>query len=63
MKELDVLLDRFLERQRQPLDEGRWPQLESLLAIEDDLLWHWLQDPAAEQAAPYRDLLERIRDG
>ena len=63
MKELDVLLDRFLQRQRQPLAEGRWPELECLLESEDDLLWDWLQNPAAEPAAPYRTLLERIRDG
>jgi len=63
MKELDVLLDRFLQHQRQPLAEGRWPELEGLLETDDDLLWDWLQDPAAERAAPYRTLLERIRDG
>ena len=63
MKELDVLLDRFLECQSQPLGEGRWPEFESLLEIEDDVLWDWLQNPSAEPAAPYRHLLERIRDG
>jgi succinate dehydrogenase flavin-adding protein (antitoxin of CptAB toxin-antitoxin module) len=63
MKELDVLLERFLASQRQSLAAGRWPELEGLLEAEDDLLWNWLQDPAAERAAPYRSLLERIRDG
>ena len=63
MKELEVLLDRFLERQRESLAEGCWPELESLLNVEDDLLWDWLQNPAAQRAAPYRMLLERIRDG
>jgi antitoxin CptB len=63
MKELDVLLERFLHGQRQPLAAGRWPELETLLEAEDDLLWDWLQNPAAEQAAPWRPLLERIRRG
>jgi antitoxin CptB len=63
MKELDVLLERFLHRQRQPLAAGRWPELETLLEAEDDLLWDWLQNPAVEQAAPWRPLLERIRRG
>jgi succinate dehydrogenase flavin-adding protein (antitoxin of CptAB toxin-antitoxin module) len=63
MKELDVLLERFLERQSEPLAAGRWPELESLLQAEDDLLWDWLQDPRAPGSAPYRELLERIRDG
>ena len=63
MKELDVLLERFLHRHRQPLAAGRWPELETLLETEDDLLWDWLQNPDAEQAAPWRPLLERIRRG
>ena len=63
MKELDVLLERFLLTHRQPLAAGRWPELETLLETEDDLLWNWLQNPAAEQATPWRPLLERIRRG
>jgi antitoxin CptB len=63
MKELDVLLERFLECERQPLAEGRWPELEFLLDVEDDVLWQWLQNPAEAGAAPYRRLLEQIRRG
>lgn len=63
MKELDVLLERFLECERQPLTEGRWPGLEFLLDVEDDVLWQWLQNPAEAAAAPYRRLLEQIRRG
>jgi antitoxin CptB len=63
MKELDVLLERFLCTHRQALAAGRWPELETLLESEDDLLWDWLQNPAAERAAPWRPLLERIRHG
>lgn len=63
MKELDVLLTRFLEAQQQPLADGRWPELEALLEAEDDVLWSWLQNPSGERAARYRGLLERIRNG
>jgi antitoxin CptB len=63
MKELDVLLERFLERERQALGAGRWPELEGLLESEDDVLWRWLQRPAEVDAAPYRRLLEQIRHG
>ena len=63
MKELDVLLERFLAQQEEALAGGEWPQLESLLDTEDDLLWDWLQNPRLETAAPYRALLECIRDG
>jgi antitoxin CptB len=63
MKELDVLLERFLQRERETLAAGRWPELEVLLEREDDVLWRWLQHPAEVDAAPYRRLLEQIRHG
>ena len=63
MKELDVLLERFLERECQTLAAGRWPELEGLLESEDDVLWRWLQHPAEADAAPYSRLLEQIRHG
>jgi succinate dehydrogenase flavin-adding protein (antitoxin of CptAB toxin-antitoxin module) len=52
MKELDVLLEDFLARHEQELMAGGWPELETLLYSEDDLVWDWLQQPAREQAAP-----------
>lgn len=61
MKELDVLLDRFLRAEREALASGGWPRLEKLLEQEDDILWDWLMDPSLEGAAEYRELLERIR--
>jgi len=60
MKELDVLLERFIQRRMRELEEGRWPELEALLDAEDDQLWDWLQNPGAA-ATPYRELLVRIR--
>ena len=42
MKELDVLFERFLERQSAELSAGGWPQLEELLAQEDDVLFDWV---------------------
>ena len=61
MKELDVLLDRFLRAEREELASGGWPDFESLLEQEDDILWDWLMNPSLEGAAGYRELLERIR--
>jgi succinate dehydrogenase flavin-adding protein (antitoxin of CptAB toxin-antitoxin module) len=61
MKELDLLLERFVDRHAEALDAGRWPELEALLETEDDLLWDWVQNPAAPGAAGYRALLEWIR--
>jgi len=63
MKELDVLLECFLEHHREALSAGRWPELEALLDSEDDILWDWLQNPSLPEAAAFKSLLERIRRG
>jgi len=61
MKELDLLLERFVERHHAALNAGQWPELEALLDSEDDILWDWLQNPSLPDAAGFRSLLERIR--
>lgn len=62
MKELDLLLLRFVDRHETELAAGGWPQAETLLAMEDDVLWDWLQDPARAGDEALRALLESIRD-
>ena len=52
MKELDVLLISFLDTQEGALARGEWADFESLLALEDDLLWDYLQSPARAPARP-----------
>jgi antitoxin CptB len=42
MKELDVLLEAFFIKQADSLREGGWPQLETFLAQEDDVLFDWI---------------------
>lgn len=61
MKELDLLLERFVEQHDEALSAGHFPELEALLETEDDLLWEWLQKPTVPRAKPFRTLLERIR--
>ncbi len=63
MKELDVLLESFLEQNQQTLEHGSWPVFEALLHNEDDVFWTWLQYPDHRDAVVYRDILERIRYG
>ncbi len=63
MKELDILLERFVGNDEALLADGYWPELETLLQNEDDVLWDWLQDTSIPEAIPYRKLLQRIRDG
>ena len=62
MKELDVLLERFVADQHLALEQGEWPQLEEILRAEDDLLWDWLQNPGTVEDAADRRLLAQIRN-
>ena len=63
MKELDVLLESFLEQNQQALESGSWPEFEALLHKEDDVFWIWVQNPDHKDAVVYRGILERIRHG
>ena len=62
MKELDILLDGFIQQEAEALAQGAWPEFETLLATEDDVLWDWMQNPAAVESANLRALVQEIRD-
>ena len=62
MKELDILLERFIDTQQAALAEGAWPELEVLLTAEDDVLWDWIQEPSTAGDEPLFELLVMIRD-
>lgn len=62
MKELDILLERFIDRHEEALSKGAWPQLENMLMAEDDVLWDWLQDPSATNNDQFRGMLVEIRE-
>jgi antitoxin CptB len=61
MKELDILLERFLDKQSKALADGRWPALEQLLEWEDDVFWDGIQNPARVSNDVHRSLLVEIR--
>lgn len=63
MKELDVLLELFLQQNQQALERGSWPEFEALLHNEDDEFWIWVQHPDHCDAVVFRGILERIRHG
>jgi len=42
MKELDVLFEAFFVKQAGSLVDGAWPELETLLEQEDDVLFDWV---------------------
>lgn len=62
MKELDILLERFIDRHEDALSNGAWPQLEIMLSAEDDVLWDWIQDPSATDNDLFRGILIEIRE-
>jgi len=51
MKELDILLEAFFATQTDSLLAGEWPQLETFLSQEDDVLFDWIsgRDLPADQ--------------
>jgi len=61
MKELDILLQRFVDHHQESLAGGAWPEFEALLQTEDDVLWDWFQDPSLPGVQPYQALLKEIR--
>jgi antitoxin CptB len=63
MKELDILLENFVEAESARISKGAWPEFEAMLRTEDDMLWDWIQDPGRPDAAGYHALLEHIRRG
>ena len=60
MKELDVLLESFLETKQAELRAGAWPELERLLETEDDQLWDWLRGAASPPDDSFAPLVEAI---
>lgn len=61
MKELDILLERFIQAHETELEDGGWPEFERLLQAEDDVLWDWLQAPDRADAEEFQPLLEAVR--
>jgi len=63
MKELDLLLEAFVRRERGALANGAMPELEDFLAQEDDLVWEWLLNGGTPPRPEFQALAERIRGG
>lgn len=61
MRELEILLERFLLREEAALSDGQWPAFETLLACEDDQLWDWFQGKALPDDCELRALVDAIR--
>ena len=62
MKELDLLLERFLERGYADLSEAEKGDFEALLARQDDELWDWFYQGREPDDATLGKLVRRIRE-
>ena len=63
MKELDVLLESFLQTNHDALKSGAWENFEGLLEQEDDLLWAWIQRTSKTDSGEFSTLIDTIRSG
>ena len=61
MKELDVLLERFVRRGLDSLNESELETLEALLEEQDPDLFYWLTGREMPPEGPYVALIERMR--
>lgn len=62
MKELDVLLERFLANEYDGLDEAGRNDFKALLEYEDPVLWGWLLGQDRPGDARLTALVKRIRE-
>nr|WP_282571229.1 succinate dehydrogenase assembly factor 2 [Methylonatrum kenyense] len=62
MKELDLLLERFLEHGYAESSEVEKDAFEALLARQDDELWDWFYQGREPDDAALQRLVQRIRD-
>ena len=61
MRELDQLLERYLDRRWSAADPGERAAFERLLGCEDDRLWRWFLGYEICEDRELHALVERIR--
>jgi len=60
MRELDVVLERWLDRHWADADARERADFERLLACEDDLLWRWLTGREQPDEPGLHDMVRRL---
>lgn len=61
MKELDVLLERYMDRRYATAPEAERESFRKLLDIDDPTLWHWLSGAAAVPDPCFEGIVGRLR--
>jgi antitoxin CptB len=62
MREMDMLLERWLDARYLKIDAARQTAFRTLLKTEDDLLWDWMMGKAAPGDTLQAELIVEIRD-
>ena len=61
-KELDVVLNRFLDAQYENLSNKELKDFDKLLDTQDTILWYWLSDQETPDKKPLKQLISQIND-
>lgn len=61
MKELDVLFEAFFAKHAEDIENGQWPQLETLLSQEDDVLFDWVSGRNLPENPEVSSLINRLK--
>jgi antitoxin CptB len=62
MREMDMLLERWLDTRYLQIDAARQTAFQHLLKTEDDLLWDWMMGKGQPSDALQAELIVEIRD-
>ncbi|WP_395376361.1 succinate dehydrogenase assembly factor 2 [Marinicella sp. W31] len=62
MKELDVMLNRFIDQQYQHMSADKLEAFNRLLDCQDTDLWYWFMGKSEPQDADFVSLVKDIRD-
>jgi antitoxin CptB len=60
-KELDVVLNRFLEGQYDKLTDEDLQEFDNLLNAQDTILWYWLIGKEKPEPKRHREIVELIK--
>ncbi len=61
MKELDVLFEAFFAKHFEQIEKGQWPQLETLLGQEDDVLFDWVSGRNLPDSPEVLNLINKLK--
>lgn len=60
-KELDVILNQFLDHKYESLSDEELLNFDELLNAQDTILWYWLSGQETPNEELVRDLISKIR--